>query len=247
FEVNRDGLIDVVTLMYRKDQLQIYYIGIGWQKGGVPELKGTLVSDVKGVQLTEKGYFIYAYKDVPEHAAACQYWRIKPLSDECRELTKKYLSGLSYVNYNMLVTNWNSSNVEDILMPCMFEDIYRIHTGSNFKLKGDYIPAQLYEQIMTNYFPVSQEQLRESCGYDERIDSYPYEMIYASPYAPFGEVVDYTKNSDGTITLVVDGVWPDYNSDCAFMNRIVVQPFLDGTFRYLSNQIEEKELALPFS
>ena len=71
------------------------------------------------------------------------------------------------------------------------------------------------------------------------------EMIYASPYPPFGEVVDYTKNADGTITLIVDGVWPDYNSDLAFRNTVVVQPFEDGTFRYLSNSIEQIELELP--
>lgn len=48
-----------------------------------------------------------------------------------------------------------------------------------------------------------------------------------------------------TITLIVDGVWADYNSDCAFTNRIVVQPFEDGTFRYLANSIEQRELELP--
>lgn len=82
-------------------------------------------------------------------------------------------------------------------------------------------------------------------GYDEGSNSYEYEMIYASPYPPFGEVVDYTKNADGTITLIVDGVWPDYNSDLAFRNTVVVQPFEDGTFRYLSNSIEQIELELP--
>lgn len=77
------------------------------------------------------------------------------------------------------------------------------------------------------------------------IYAYEYEMIYASPYPPFGEVVDYTENADGTITLIVDGVWPDYNSDLAFRNTVVVQPFEDGTFRYLSNSIEQIELGLP--
>jgi len=43
----------------------------------------------------------------------------------------------------------------------------------------------------------------------------------------------------------VDGVWPDYNSDLAFRNTVVVQPFEDGTFRYLSNSIEQIELELP--
>lgn len=245
FEVQRDGLIGAVTFIYRKEQLQTYYIGVRWKEGGMPEIQGTSVSNVAEINLTKKGYFIYAYEYVIAHASLRQYWRIEPLSEECRELTEKYISGLSYVNYNMLVTNWDSSNVEDILMPCMYEDIYRIYTGENLKTEGWKIPAEEYEKIMTTYFPVSVEQLREHCEYDESSNSYEYEMIYASPYPPFGEVVDYTKNADGTITLIVDGVWPDYNSDLAFRNTVVVQPFADGTFRYLSNSIEEIELELP--
>lgn len=245
FEVYRDGLIGAVTFIYREDRLQTYYVGIQWKEGGIPEVQGASVSDVAEINLTEKGYFIYAYEIIIAHASLRQYWRTKPLSNECRELTEKYISGLSYVNYNMLVTNWDSSNVEDILMPCMFEDIYRIYTGENFRTQNWKVPAEQYEKIMTTCFPVSVEQLREHCKYDERDNSYEYEMIFASPYPPFGEVVDYEKNADGTLTLIVDGVWPDYNSDQAFTNRIVVQPFDDGTFRYLSNSIEQKELDIP--
>ena len=245
FEVHRDGLIGAVTFIYRKEQLQTYYIGVRWNEGGMPEIQGTSVSNVAEIKLTEKGYFIYAYEYVIAHASLRQYWRIEPLPEDCRKLTQEYISGLSYVNYNVLVKNWDSSNVEDILMPCMYEDIYRIYMGENLKTEGWKIPAEEYERIMTTYFPVSVEQLREHCGYDEGSNSYEYEMIYASPYPPFGEVVDYTKNADGTITLIVDGVWPDYNSDLAFRNTVVVQPFEDGTFRYLSNSIEQIELELP--
>ena len=245
FNVNRDGLIGAVTFIYRNNELQTYYVGIGWQEGGIPEIRSTLVSDIAEIKLTEKGYFIYAYEEVIAHSSLRQYWRIKPLSDKCRELTAKYVYGLSYVNYNVLVTNWDSNNVEDILMPCMFEDIYRIYTGEILRTENWRIPADTYEKIMTTYFPVSIELLRERCGYDKDSNSYEHEMIFASPYPPFGEVVDYTENPDGTITLVVDGVWADYNSDLAFTNIIVVQPFDDGTFRYLSNTIEQKELEVP--
>ena len=235
----------VIRKWNNKGELQTYYIGIRWKEGGIPEIQGTSVSNVAEIKLTEKGYFIYAYEYVIAHASLRQYWRIEPLPEDCQELTEKYISGLSYVNYNVLVTNWDSSNVEDILMPCMYEDIYRISTGENLKTEDWKIPAEEYERIMTTYFPVSVEQLREHCGYAEGSNSYEYEMIYASPYPPFGEVVDYTKNADGTITLIVDGVWPDYNSDLAFRNTVVVLPFEDGTFRYLSNSIEQIELELP--
>jgi len=59
YEVNRDGLIGAVTFIYRDNRLQTYYVGIGWQEGGIPEIKDTLVSDIAEINLTEKGYFIY--------------------------------------------------------------------------------------------------------------------------------------------------------------------------------------------
>lgn len=137
YEVNPDGLIGAFTFIYRYDKLQTYYVGIGWQQGGTPEIRSTLVNNIAEMKLTEKGYFIYSY---------------------------------------------------EILIP-----------HSSLRL----------------------------------------------PYPPFGEVVDYAENNDGTITLYIDGVWPDYNSDYAFTNIVVVQPFEDGTFRYLSNAIEKRELEIP--
>lgn len=46
FEVHRDGLIGAVTFIYRKGELQTYYIGVRWKEGGVPEIQGTSVSNV---------------------------------------------------------------------------------------------------------------------------------------------------------------------------------------------------------
>ena len=158
FQVNPDGLIGAFTFLYRMDELQTYYVGIGWQQGGIPEIRNTLENSIAEIKLTEKGYFIYSYEILIPHSSLRQCFRTSPISDKCRELTKKYLSGLSYVNYNMLVTNWDSSNVEDILMPRMFEDIYRIYTGEIFRTKDRTVPAEVYEQVMTACFPVSVEQ-----------------------------------------------------------------------------------------
>lgn len=37
FNVNRDRLIGAVTFIYRNNDLQTYYVEIGWQEGGIPE------------------------------------------------------------------------------------------------------------------------------------------------------------------------------------------------------------------
>ena len=245
FSVHREGNIGALTFVYRNGKIQSYYVSIGWREGGIPEIKSFGIKDLEEIKLTEKGYFIYTYAETIAHGNLREYYRVKPLSDECRELTGKYIYGLSFVNYNMLVTNWDAGNVEEILMPCMFEDIYRVYTGEPFRAEGGLIPAEIYERVMTTCFPVSVEQVRQYCGYHAEADGYEYEMIFGKQFPPFGEVVDYKQNEDGTITLYVDCVWPDCNSDYAFTNRIVVKPFEDGTFRYLSNVVEQKELELP--
>ena len=245
FEVHRDGLIGAVTFIYRKGKLQTYYIGVRWKEGGVPEIQGTSVSNVAEIKLTEKGYFIYAHEIVIAHASLRQYFRVKPLSAERRELSRKYLSGLDYQMYNMLVVDWDRDNVTDILMPGLFDDLYRMYTGENLKFPDDKIPADIFEEVMMTYLPVSIQQLREHYQYDDKTDSYWHEQIFTSPYPPFGEIIEYHYNDDGTITLFADAVWADYNSDIAFTNEIVIQPLENGKWRYLSNHVEEKELELP--
>lgn len=239
FDVQRDGLIGAVTFVFRKGQLQAYYIGVQWKEDGTPEIQSISTNNVAEIKLTEKGYFIYAYETVIAHGCIRQYWRISPLSEKCRELTKKYISGLSYLDLEVLAKDWDSSNAGDILTPSLYDVIYRIHTGKILPSDTRSIPAEDYESIMTTYFPVTAGQLRKHCGYDEDSGSYEYEKMHVTQYPPFGEVVDYTENADGTITLIVDGVWPDRNTDLAFRNTVVVQPFEDGTFRYLSNSVEE--------
>ncbi len=236
YNVNPDGGLGATTFMYRSGVLQAYYVETEWSREGRAEIRTAYANPLKEIRLTEKGYFIYACENVPAHANPCQYWRIKPLSKKCRELTGKYVFGLRYEGYPLLTTDWDESNVEEILEPCMFGDIYHIVTGEPLELTDGRIPADLFEEVMTTCLPVTIEQLRIKCGYDPDTRSYPYEMIYPSLCAPFGEVVDYRDNEDGTIRLFVDGVWPDYFTDCAFRTCIVVQAFSDGTFRYLSNR-----------
>lgn len=247
FYVDPEGGMSALTFVYRKSGLQMQFTAIGWDKGGNPEIMGSGTNNLKEMKLTGKGYLIYTNEEVVAHGNLREYFRVKPLSGECRKLTETYVSGLSYVDYKLLVTDWNRSNVEEILTPGLFEDLYRIYYGENVKPEKDRIPADIYEKVMTACLPVTPEQLRQHCGYDEDSSSYPYEKILPRQHPPFGEVVDYTRNADGTITLIVDGVWPDYNSDCAFTNRLLVQPQKDGSFRYLSNSIEEKELEIPVS
>ena len=244
YRVNRDASVTEMTFVYDDSRIQMIFNTAKFENHDWKFI-ATGIRDLKDMKLTEKGYFIYTYSNIIAHGGLKEYFRVSPLTDECRELTRKYVYGLSYVNYNMLVIDWDESNASDILVPCMFDDIYRLYTGENLKPDGGWIDADKYESVMLSMFPVTVTELRDNCNYNLEKDSYRYHVILGKQYPPFGEVVDYSYNDDGTVSLIVDAVWADEGSDIAFRNTLTVKPEDDGTFKYMSNHIEKVECDIP--
>ena len=244
YRVNRDASVTEMTFVYDDSRIQMIFNTAKFENHDWKFI-ATGIRDLKDMKLTQKGYFIYTYSNIIAHGGLKEYFRVSPLTDECRELTRKYVYGLSYVNYNMLVIDWEESNASDILVPCMFDDIYRLYTGENLKPDGGWIDADKYESVMLSMFPVTVTELRDKCDYNPEKDSYRYHVILGKQYPPFGEVVDYSYNDDGTVSLIVDAVWADKGSDIAFRNTLTVKPEEDGTFKYMSNHIEKMECDIP--
>ena len=244
YRVNRDASVTEMTFVYDDSRIQMIFNTAKFENHDWKFI-ATGIRDLKDMKLTQKGYFIYTYSNIIAHGGLKEYFRVSPLTDECRELTRKYVYGLSYVNYNMLVIDWDESNASDILVPCMFDDIYRLYTGENLKPDGGWIDADKYESVMLSMFPVTVTELRDKCDYNPEKDSYRYHVILGKQYPPFGEVVDYSYNNDGTVSLIVDAVWADKGSDIAFRNTLTVKPEEDGTFKYMSNHIEKMECDIP--
>lgn len=244
YRVNRDASVTEMTFVYDDSRIQMIFNTAKFENHDWKFI-ATGIRDLKDMKLTQKGYFIYTYSNIIAHGGLKEYFRVSPLTDECRELTRKYVYGLSYVNYNMLVIDWDESNASDILVPCMFDDIYRLYTGENLKPDGGWIDVDKYESVMLSMFPVTVTELRDKCDYNPEKDSYRYHVILGKQYPPFGEVVDYSYNDDGTVSLIVDAVWADKGSDIAFRNTLTVKPEEDGTFKYMSNHIEKMECDIP--
>lgn len=244
YRVNRDASVTEMTFVYDDSRIQMIFNTAKYENRDWKFI-ATGIRDLKDMKLTEKGYFIYTYSNIIAHGGLKEYFRVSPLTDECRKLTRKYVYGLSYVNYNMLVIDWDESNASDILVPCMFDDIYRLYTGENLKPDGGWIDADKYESVMLSMFPVTVTELRDNCDYNSEKNSHRYQVILGKQYPPFGEVVDYIYNDDGTVSLIVDAVWADKGSDIAFRNTLTVKPEEDGTFKYMSNHIEKMECDIP--
>ena len=202
YRVNRDASVTEMTFVYDDSRIQMIFNTAKFENHDWKFI-ATGIRDLKDMKLTQKGYFIYTYSNIIAHGGLKEYFRVSPLTDECRELTRKYVYGLSYVNYNMLVIDWDESNASDILVPCMFDDIYRLYTGENLKPDGGWIDADKYESVMLSMFPVTVTELRDKCDYNPEKDSYRYHVILGKQYPPFGEVVDYSYNDDELFRLLL--------------------------------------------
>lgn len=63
------------------------------------------------------------------------------------------------------------------------------------------------------------------------------------PDIPYPEVVEYIvgdadeEHQDGTITLIVNAVYPEGNSSAAYSHKTVIRPLAGDGFQYVSNQM----------
>ena len=61
--------------------------------------------------------------------------RIKPLSDECREVSKKCVYLLGYQGNNLLCSDWDRSDMEGLDYNGLYEYLYRINTGRDMSFQ----------------------------------------------------------------------------------------------------------------
>lgn len=174
--------------------------------------------------------------------------RIKPLDKKCRELYQKYLDPISYNLNNMFTTDWDENDFCNLNFYDLYECMYQMkygkpvifdsnNTGKIYEIsKGD------FESVFMKYFKIEGKQLQENTKYSLENGMYEYKprglYDYApTPNIPYPEVVDYQENSDGTIKLTVNAVWPEENMESAFSHEVTIRPIADGGFQYVSNHI----------
>ena len=107
------------------------------------------------------------------------------------------------------------------------------------------IPKEEFESVIMKYFNIDSETLQSKTVYYSEDSTYEYkprgfeEVEY--PEYPYSEVVDFTENSDGTITLTANVVFPYAGDSKVYAHEVVVRPLEDGGVQYVSNQIIPSE------
>ena len=102
-----------------------------------------------------------------------------------------------------------------------------------------------FESVIMKYFNIDSETLQSKTVYDSEDSTYEYkprgfeEVEY--PEYPYSEVIGYTENSDGTITLTANVVFPYSGKFQSICPRGCGSSFGGWRVQYVSNRIIPSE------
>lgn len=202
-----------------------------------------------GAWLSEEQY-VLTLSETEEHKA----FRVKPLDEKCRELNRQYLLPISYEQNNMFLTDWSENDfgtlnfydLYDIFYPKINAKSVPYNADENLGVGAVYqIPKDEFESVIMTYFNIDSDTLQSKTTYDSEDATYEYkprgfyEVEY--PEYPYSEVIAFTENSDGTITLIVNVVFPYADIPKVYAHEVVVRPLDTGGVQYVSNRIIPSE------
>ena len=209
-------------------------------------------------QYTEEGYLIFegsyfsdesyilTLSDTPEHTML----RILPLDEKCREHNRKYILPVGYKQNNLFLCNWSEDDFGDLDFYDLFDRFYPMMHSQPVPYMADenlgvgavyQIQEELFENVIGAYFNMDRETLRSKTTYLSELAAYEYrprgfyEVEY--PDIAYPEVVSYTENEDGTVTLYINAVYPNGNMSKEFSHITVIRPLSGDGFQYVSNEI----------
>ena len=181
-----------------------------------------------------------------------------PYAADKRALSERYLGSSAYAENNLFTCTWSSNNFGELDFNCLYPILYGQYYGteqlvsSNINALTGYatvkdtnmhiVPYEQFERVIGHFFDIKDETIRAMA---DNSGSYGgYFILGAQPgfytsttvHLPEPEITDYWYNSDGTLTMKIDAVYPWYGTDCAFTHEFTVEETKNG-FIYVSNYV----------
>ena len=245
----KDGNVDVVRSYYKYENGNMKREVIGNYQAEYWNYTEEGYLMFSGVWFSEELY-VLTLSGAEEHTAL----RVQPLDETYRELSRKYLNPISFERNNMFIVDWSEEDFGDLNFYDMYDILYPKANGQyvpyvaddNLSVSAVYqIPKEEFESVIMKYFNIDSETLQSKTIYDSENLTYEYkprgfeEVEY--PEYPYSEVVGFTENNDGTITLTANVVFPYAGDSKVYAHEVVVRPLENGRVQYVSNRIIPSE------
>lgn len=251
YEIHFDGSVGRMKFIFDGSTMYVLDVCAMWDKEDEPYITYAAYTRIKEWKYTDKGWFCYELcvpepPEVSEIIDGSCLIRVKPKTEEQREMSERCVLGLGYQGNNLLCSNWDTGHMDELDYTGMYEYLYRMKYQQQFKY-DDYlqgIPKDDFENLIMEFLPITAEQIREYAVFDEKNQTYEWTRLGCLNYAPtfFGtsvpEVTDIKENEDGTVTLTVDAVCEMILCDDAVITHELTIRFKDdGSFQYCGNKI----------
>ena len=245
----KDGNVDVVRSYYKYENGNMKREVTGSYQAEYWNYTEDGYLMFSGVWFSEELY-VLTLSGAEEHIAL----RVQPLDETYRELSRKYLLPIGFEQNNMFIVDWSEDDFGDLNFYDMYDLLYPKVNGTytpyvaddNLGVGAVYrIPKDDFESVIMAYFNIDSETLQSKTIYYAEDETYEYkprgfeEVEY--PEYPYSEVVGFTKNSDGTLTLTANVVFPYAGDSKVFAHEVVVRPLENGGVQYVSNRIIPSE------
>lgn len=236
------------------DVIQEYY---GYEDGQLKHMStGSYRAD--SWEYTKEGYLIFSgvwfskeiYILTLSEAESHVTLRVEPLDEAYRELNRQYLLPIGYERNNMFLIDWSEDDFGELDFYDLYDAFYLNINNQHVPYMADdnlgvgaiyQIPEAEFEKVVMEYINIDSETLRlktrylaEDTAYEYRPRGF-YEVEY--PDIPYPEVVDSLENSDGTITLTVNAVYPNGDTSKLYTHEVKIRIMDDGGFQYVSNRV----------
>lgn len=245
----KDGKVDVVRSYYKYENGDMYREVTGSYQAEYWNYTEDGYLMFSGVWFLEELY-VLTLSGAEEHTAL----RVQPLDETYRELSRKYLLPIGFEQNNMFIVDWSEDDFGDLNFYDMYDLLYQKINGTytpyvaddNLGVGAVYrIPKDDFESVIMAYFNIDSETLQSKTIYYAEDETYEYkprgfeEVEY--PEYPYSEVVGFTENSDGTLTLTANVVFPYAGDSKVYAHEVVVRPLENGSVQYVSNRIIPSE------
>ena len=245
----KDGNVDVVRSYYKYENGDIQREVTGSYQAEYWNYTEDGYLMFSGVWFSEELY-VLTLSGAEEHTAL----RVQPLDEIYRELSRKYLLPIGFEQNNMFIVDWSEDDFGELNFYDMFDLLYPKVYGTNIPYVADdnlgvgavyQIPKDDFERVILPYFDIDSETLQSKTIYNAEDKTYEYkprgfeEVEY--PEYPYSEVIGFTENGDGTLTLTANVVFPYVGDSKVYAHEVVVRPLENGGVQYVSNRIIPSE------
>lgn len=268
YVLHSDGTLHANNLAYKDGISYVTTVSVEWDENTEPSVYSTGQYALARLELTDKGWLICTRdsgsggSSWAANGNAYTFLRLSTYDDTKRQLASKYMGEQAYWENNLFTCTWSTSDFGQLDFNSLFPLLYSRHygtvplTGSNMGYIAGFekiqdtdlyiVPYEQFQQVICSYIDVDVDTLQWLS--DDNASYGGYYVIGAAqeyynevtPKVPSPEVTDYWYNSDGSLTLKVDAVYPAYGTDCAFTHELTVMETEDG-FKYLSNYVYASE------